>query len=242
MTFLEFLFFVARHVMPVSVHWEHQFAVVSRPVELRVVGRRIPGFMGVPGVYIEEKVFFVVMFQPLNGGHEGSGGIPVGLVMPSSADVQGFVVVAGLRDQGPHGVLAPVEEKGLKPPVVVHPVPQVVGGVDRRRRVKAAFSQHLRQGGHPLRQRLPPHKGHGPSPRLMVGAGGHSRKSGGIVAVKPDRPGRQGIKRRRSNRPIAVCAKVIPAEGVGNYPNDIHFGRSNDLPRQMCRNSRDSGR
>ena len=41
---------VARHVVPVPVHRQHHLAVVSRPVKLGVVGRSVPGFMGVPGV------------------------------------------------------------------------------------------------------------------------------------------------------------------------------------------------
>ena len=151
MALLELLFAVTRHVVPVPVHREHQFAVVSRPIEFRVVGRRVPGFVGVPGVHVEKEVLLVVMLQPLNGVHEGTWGIVVGLVVPRCADVQGFVVVAGLGNQGPHGVLAPVHEEGLKPPVVVHPIPDVVGGVHRGSGVESAFSQQLRQGGHPGR-------------------------------------------------------------------------------------------
>ena len=53
--FSELLFVVSRHIMPVSVHEEHHLAVVSRQVHLCVVGWSIPGFVGVPGVYIWEK-------------------------------------------------------------------------------------------------------------------------------------------------------------------------------------------
>ena len=120
-------------------------------------------------------------------------------------------------------------KKDWNPPVVVHPVPQVVGGVHRRRRVQAVVSQHLRQGGHSSRQRLPSHKGHRPAAREVVRPGGHGRESGGIVTVEPDGPGCQRIQGRRSNRRIAVCAYVVPAKGVGNYPDDIHLRCSNDL-------------
>ena len=53
-------FLVPRHIVPVAVQGKHQFAVVIRPVEFRVVGRGVPGFVGVPDVHLEKEVLFVM--------------------------------------------------------------------------------------------------------------------------------------------------------------------------------------
>ena len=130
MAFPELLFVKSRHIMPVSVQREHHLAVVFRPVELGVVGRRVPRFMGVPGVYVEEEVVLIVMLQPLHGSHEGARRVPVRFVAPCRPYVLGLMMVAGPGNHGPQGILPPIHEKGLEPPVIVHSVPEVVGGVD----------------------------------------------------------------------------------------------------------------
>jgi len=52
------------------------------------------------------------------------------------------------------------------------------------------------------------------------------------VAVKSHRPGRQGIEGRRSDiTHFPVSAHVVLAEGVRNYPDDVHnvFPILNDI-------------
>ena len=227
-TLTHLVFGVSRHVVPVPVQRQHLFAVVAGPVEIRVVGRRVPGLVGIPGVDVEEEVLLVVLLQPPDGGRKGARRVSVRFVSPCSADVQGFVVIAGLREYRPQGVLSPVHEEGLEPPVIVHPVPQVVWCVHRRRRVQTALGQHLRQCGHALRQGRPTHEGHCPATRLVVCSGGHGGESAGVVPVEPYRPGRQRIEGWRSNRWVAVCAYVVSTEGVSNYPDDVHPLRSCD--------------
>ena len=76
----------------------------------------------------------------------------------------------------------------------------------------------------------------------MVCPGGHGRESGGVVAVEPDRPGRECIERRRSNRRISVCAYVVPAKSVRDYPDDIHRGGSYVMRLHVYHNSPEAGR
>ncbi len=164
--------------------------------------------------------------QPPDGCHECAGRVPVRFVSPCLPYVQGFVMITRLRNHGPERVLPPVHEEGLESPVIVHPVPQIVGRVHRRRRVKAMAGQYLRQGGYVRGQRLPSHKGHCPASRLVVRPGGHGRESGGVVPVEPGRPGRQRIQGGCSDRLIAVSAYVVLAKGVRNNPDDIQYSHS----------------
>ena len=214
---------VSGHVMPVPIEWEHHLAVVVRHVEFRVVGRGIPGFVRVPGVHVQEEVLLVVALQPLHGGHECLRRIPVRLVSPPGPDIQCLMVIAGLRNQRPQGVLSGVHEEGLEAPVVVHSISEVVGGVDGSRSVEAVPSQNLGQSGHTGGKRFPTHEGHRPSSSLMVCPCGHSRESGGVVSVEPDRLRRQRVKRGCANMRIAVSANVVSAEGIRNYPDDVHL-------------------
>ena len=224
MGLLQLVLGVAGDVVPVAVDGQHQLAVVVRPVELGVVVRGVPGLVGVPRVDVEEEVLLVVTLHPLHRGHEGAGSATVRLVPPRLPDVQGLVVVAGHRDERPHGVLAAVHVEGLKPPVIVHPTAHVVGRVHGSGRVVAAVGQHLGDGGHVRGQRLPAHEGHGPAPGEVVGPGGHGGESGGIVAVEPDGSGGKRVQRGRLDPRISVRADVIPAKGVSNDPDDVHFG------------------
>ena len=82
--------------------------------------------------------------------------------------------------------------------------------------------QNLGQGGDSFREGFPPHEGHGPAPGLVVGAGGHGREPGGVVIVEPNRAGCQGVQRRSPDVGVAVCAQVVPAEGVGDNPDHVH--------------------
>ena len=135
-------------------------------------------------------------------------------------------MISRLGNHGPERVLPPVHEEGLESPVIVHAVPQIVGRVHRRRRVKAMAGQYLRQRGYLRGQRLPSHKGHSPASRLVVRPGGHGRESGGVVPVETDRPSRQRIQGGCSDRRIAVSAYVVPAKSIRNNPNDIHHAHS----------------
>ena len=217
-------FFVPGHVVPVPVDGQHQFAVVLRQVKLGVVGGGVPGFVRVPGVHVEKEGFLVVLFQPAHGAHEGLRRVPVGFVPPGRPHVQRFIVVAGFGYQRPQGVLAPVEEEGLEPSVVVHSVPQVVGGVHRGGGVVAVSRQDFGQGGYAGRQGFPAHEGHGPPARLVVGPGGHGGKASGVMAVKAHRAGGQGIQGGSFDPGIAVGPDVIATKGVRNHPDNVHTG------------------
>ena len=169
----------------------------------------------------KEEIFLVVLLQPLDGRHERARSVAVRLVPPRSADVQGLIVVARLGEQGPQGVLPSVHEERLETPVVVHPVSQVVGGIDRGRRVKSPPYQHLREGRHVPWKGLPPHEGHSPAARLVVRPCGHGGEPGRVVPVEAYRPGRQRIKVWRANGRIAVGADVVPAECIAHDPDDV---------------------
>jgi hypothetical protein len=178
--------------------------------------------VGVPGVYIQEEILFVVALQPVHCPGYRLWCVPVRLKTPPGADVSGLVASL-LLVPGRRAFLALDGEEGLKTPVIVHPIPQIERSIHAGGSTESLPGQELGQGLDLARQRLPFHKRDGPAAREQVGSRRHGWESCGVVPVEPDRPGCQEVKRRGVYRLVAVRANVVTPQGISHYPDDVHY-------------------